>query len=86
MPGEVRIHVDVDASGRYRFRLRSGTREITTSVNPNLAASFYEDLRLLRWKSAGIHNPRGCPAQSRRRPTRLPHRTTSKMERTRTTQ
>jgi tetratricopeptide (TPR) repeat protein len=57
MPGEVSIHVDVDATGRYAFRLRSGTREITTSVNPDLAASFYEDLRLLRWKSAGVHDP-----------------------------
>jgi hypothetical protein len=57
MPGEVRIHVDVDATGHYVFRVRSGKREITTSVNPDLAASFYEDLRLLRWKSAGVHDP-----------------------------
>jgi tetratricopeptide (TPR) repeat protein len=57
MPGEVRIHVDVDAARNYRFQVRSGTREITTSVNPDLAASFYEDLRLLRWKSAGVHDP-----------------------------
>lgn len=57
MPGDVHIHVDVDATGHYRFRVRSGRREITTSVNPDLAASFYEDLRLLRWKSAGIHDP-----------------------------
>ena len=56
MPGEVRIHVDVDATGHYEFRVRSGTGEITTSVNPDLAASFYEDLRLLRWKSAGVHD------------------------------
>jgi hypothetical protein len=52
MPGQVRIHVDVDATGHYRFQVRSGTHEITTSVNPDLAASFYEDLRLFRWKSA----------------------------------
>jgi tetratricopeptide (TPR) repeat protein len=57
MPGGIRIHVDVDAMGHFRFRLRSGTREITTSVNPDLAASFYEDLRLLRWKSVGVHDP-----------------------------
>jgi hypothetical protein len=56
MPGEVRIHVDVDAPG-LRFQVRSGTREITTGVDPDLAASFYEDLRLLRWKSAGVHDP-----------------------------
>jgi tetratricopeptide (TPR) repeat protein len=57
MPGEVRIHVDVDATGQYAFRVRSGKREIATSVNPDIAASFYEDLRLLRWKSAGVHDP-----------------------------
>ena len=57
MPSEIRIHVDVDATGHYRFRVRSGRHEITASVNPDLAASFYEDLRLLRWKSAGIHDP-----------------------------
>jgi len=56
MPGEVRIHVDVDATGQYAFRVRSGTSEITSSVNPDLAASFYEDLRLLRWKSAGVYD------------------------------
>jgi tetratricopeptide (TPR) repeat protein len=57
MPCEIRIHVDVDATGHYRFRVGSSRREITTCVNPDLAASFYEDLRLLRWKSAGIHDP-----------------------------
>ena len=57
MPCEVRIHVDVDATGHYVFRMRSGRREITTSVDPDLAASFYEDLRLLRWKSVGVHDP-----------------------------
>ena len=56
MPGRIQIHVDVDAAEQYRFRLRSGRREVTTTVNPDLAASFYEDLRLLRWKSAGIHD------------------------------
>ena len=56
MPGEVRIHVDLDGSGRYRFRVRSGRSEITSSVNRDLAASFFEDLRLLRWKSAGVHD------------------------------
>ena len=35
----------------------SGRREIATRVNPDLAASFFEDLRLLRWKSIGIHDP-----------------------------
>jgi tetratricopeptide (TPR) repeat protein len=57
MPRELRIHVDVDATGRYEFRMRSGRREVTTSVNPDLAASFFENLRLLRWKSIGIHDP-----------------------------
>jgi hypothetical protein len=57
MRGEVRIHVDVDATGEYVFRVRSGGREVTTSINSDLAASFYEDLRLLRWKSAGVHDP-----------------------------
>jgi tetratricopeptide (TPR) repeat protein len=57
MAAEVRIHVDVDAAGRYEFQMRSGRREFTTSVNPDLAASFFEDLRLLRWKSIGIHDP-----------------------------
>lgn len=57
MPGEVRIHVDIDATGQYVFTVSSGRREIMTSVNPNLASSFYEDLRLLRWKSAGVHDP-----------------------------
>src|SRR5215472_2508495 len=56
MTSEVRIHVDVDATGHYAFRVRSGTGKITTTVNPDLAASFYEDLRLLRWKSAGVHD------------------------------
>jgi tetratricopeptide (TPR) repeat protein len=57
MPDEVRLHVDVNPTGHYVFRVRSGRREITTSVDPDLAASFYEDLRLLRWKSAGVHDP-----------------------------
>ena len=57
MPRELRIHVDVDAAGLYEFRMRSGRREVTTGVNPDLAASFFEDLRLLRWKSIGIHDP-----------------------------
>src|SRR6267154_3682353 len=57
MPRELHIHVDVDATGRYEFRIRSGRREVATSVNPDLAASFFEDLRLLRWKSIGIHDP-----------------------------
>ncbi len=57
MAGEVSIHVDVDATGHYRFRVRSGTGEITTSIKPDLAASLYEDLRLLRWKSAGVYDP-----------------------------
>jgi tetratricopeptide (TPR) repeat protein len=57
LPGEVRIHVDVDGDGHYRFRIRAGAREITTVVDPDLATSFYEDLRLLRWKSVGLHNP-----------------------------
>ena len=57
MPAEVSIYVDVDATGHYGFRVRSGTREITTSLNPELATSFYEDLRLLRWKSVGVHDP-----------------------------
>lgn len=49
MLGEVRIHVDVDAkTHHYRFRARTGAREITTDVDADLATSFYEDLRLLR--------------------------------------
>lgn len=56
MPGQVHIHADLNAQGHYVFRVRSGSREITTSVNSDLAASFFEDLRLLRWKSAGIHD------------------------------
>src|SRR5438128_96711 len=52
MPGEVRIHIDVDATGQNEFRVASRTSEITTSINPALA----EDLRLLRWKSAGVHD------------------------------
>jgi tetratricopeptide (TPR) repeat protein len=44
-------------SEAYGFKVVSGTREITTEVNPDLAASFFEDLRLLRWKSIGIHDP-----------------------------
>jgi hypothetical protein len=57
MRGDVHIYIDVDQTGHYRFRVRSGKRQIETTVNPDIAASFYEDLRLLRWKSAGIHNP-----------------------------
>jgi len=57
MPRELRIHVDVDSAGRYEFRMRAGRREVTTSANPDLAASFFEDLRLFRWKSVGIHDP-----------------------------
>jgi tetratricopeptide (TPR) repeat protein len=57
MPRELRIHVDVDSAGRYEFRMRSGRSEVTTRVNPDLAASFFEDLRLLRWKLIGIHDP-----------------------------
>jgi tetratricopeptide (TPR) repeat protein len=56
MPRELRIHVDVDSAGRYEFRMGSGRNEVTTRVNPDLAASFFEDLRLLRWKSIGIHD------------------------------
>jgi hypothetical protein len=74
MPREVRIHVDVDATGHYGFRVRSGTGEIATSVNPDLAASFYEDLRLLRSKSAGGHDQGDILTQPRRRPIRRPHR------------
>lgn len=57
MPGELRIQVDVDAAGQYRFRVRSGAREITSAVDADLATSFYEDLRLLRWKSVGVRDP-----------------------------
>lgn len=57
MPGEVRVQVDVDAAGQYRFRVRSGARELTSAVDADLATSFYEDLRLLRWKSVGVRNP-----------------------------
>jgi hypothetical protein len=57
MQGEIRIHVDAEATGHYVFRVRSGRREIRSSANPDLAASFFEDLRLLRWKSAGVHDP-----------------------------
>src|SRR5260370_37656346 len=57
MPGEVRIQVDVAAAGHYRFRVRTGAREITTDVDADLATSFYEDLRLLRWKSVGVRDP-----------------------------
>jgi tetratricopeptide (TPR) repeat protein len=51
------IHMDVDATGVYQFRVRLGRREFTTNLRPNVAASFYEDLRLLRWKSIGVHDP-----------------------------
>lgn len=48
---------NIDAAGHYVFRVRSGKRDIATSANRDLAASFYEDLRLLRWKSARVHDP-----------------------------
>lgn len=54
MTSGVHIHVDLDTNGRYQFRVRAGAAEITTEVDANLAASFYEDLRLLRWKSVGL--------------------------------
>lgn len=57
MPRELYIHVDVDSAGQYEFRMRSGSSEVTTCANLDLAASFFEDLRLLRWKSIGIHDP-----------------------------
>lgn len=57
MPGEVLIHVDMDAEGRYRFRVSTGDCEITTDVGADLATTFYEDLRLLRWKSIGVRDP-----------------------------
>jgi hypothetical protein len=57
MPGDLRIHVDVDSAGHYEFRMRFGRRKATTSIIPDLAASFFEDLRLLRWKSIGVHDP-----------------------------
>ena len=85
MPSEVRIHVDVDATGHYRFRVRSGTHEITTSIKPDLAASFYEDLRLLRWKSAAF-TTQGTSYSTTSATDGFPHRARSKMERTRTAQ
>ena len=54
---ELRIQIDADATGYYQFRVRSNTREFTSRVDAELASSFYEDLRLLRWKSAGVHDP-----------------------------
>ena len=57
MSGEVRIQIDVDAAGQYRFRMRSGTRELTSAVSADLTTSFYEDLRFLRWKSVGVRDP-----------------------------
>jgi hypothetical protein len=57
MPAAVAIQIDVDAAGSYRFFVRDGNHEFVSDVSPSLAASFYEDLRLLRWKSAGIHDP-----------------------------
>src|ERR1700693_5688416 len=56
MPGDLRIQVDVDAAGQYRFRVRSGGRELITQVDADLATSLYEDLRLLRWKSVGVRD------------------------------
>jgi hypothetical protein len=53
----LRIHADVNATGHYSFRVQPATREFTTTVDPDLATSFYEDLRLLRWKSIGARNP-----------------------------
>jgi tetratricopeptide (TPR) repeat protein len=57
MPGEVRIQVDGDAAGHYQFRVRTATREFTTVIDADLATGFYEDLRLLRWKSVGVRDP-----------------------------
>jgi tetratricopeptide (TPR) repeat protein len=57
MPQELQIRVDVDRVGLYEFRMRSGGSVIETRANPDLATSFFEDLRLLRWKSIGIHDP-----------------------------
>lgn len=54
---DLQIHVGIDATGHYSFRMQYGAREFTTVVDPNLATSFYEDLRLLRWKSIGARNP-----------------------------
>ena len=54
---DVLIQVDADAGGQYRFRISAGTREFTTAIDPNLATSLYEDLRLLRWKSVGARDP-----------------------------
>jgi tetratricopeptide (TPR) repeat protein len=54
---DLRVQVDVDKGGQYRCRVRAGTREFTTAVDPNIATSFYEDLRLLRWKSVGARDP-----------------------------
>src|SRR6266513_2690513 len=53
----VTIRIGADPTGAYQFRVSWGRREFTTSMSPDLAASFYEDLRLLRWKSAGVHDP-----------------------------
>jgi hypothetical protein len=54
---DLRIQIDVDAGGQYRFRVSAGTREFTTAVDPHLATSLHEDLRLLRWKSVGARDP-----------------------------
>ena len=54
---EVAIHINIDATGAFQFRVRFGRRELKTNISPDLAASFYEDLRLLRWKSVGVHDP-----------------------------
>ena len=35
MPGDVTIHINVDASGHYGFRVRSGRSEITSTVSPD---------------------------------------------------
>jgi hypothetical protein len=47
MPAEVTIQIDVDPAGDYRFGVRDGNREYLTRVSQSLAASFYEDLRLV---------------------------------------
>ena len=57
MPSEVRIHVDVDATGRYVFKcVVAGARSSSTSGGLT-RSSYSQDLRLLRWKSVGVPNP-----------------------------
>ena len=57
MADDLRIHVDIDLTGRYAFRVQSATTEFTTAVDPEHETNLYEDLRLLRWKSIGVRNP-----------------------------